>query len=152
MFSEEEIREFKEDGLTDEQIEMFDQVMAWKETVDLLPDDIASFIRKYEQRIPEDAIEGMRETFALAQRDPEFFKQIIALDLVMAGEIEEEPVKKAEKTIITNLPKEEYQTVSKNFFKILANLSDTDRKEFLKLIANLTEEQKEDMVSRLNKE
>ena len=70
----------------------------------------------------------------------------------MAGEVEDEPVKPAEKTIITNLPKEEYETVSKNFFKILANLSDTDRKEFLKLIANLTEEQKEDMVSRLNKE
>ncbi|MBR3885067.1 MAG: hypothetical protein IKJ33_01180 [Clostridia bacterium] len=152
MFSEEEIREFKEDGLTDEQIEMLDQAMAWKETVDLLPDDIESFIRKYEQKIPEDAIEGMRETFALAQSEPEFFKQIVALDLVMAGEVEDEPVKPAEKTIITNLPKEEYETVSKNFFKILANLSDTDRKEFLKLIANLTEEQKEDMVSRLNKE
>ena len=110
MFSEEEIREFKEDGLTDEQIEMLDQAMAWKETVDLLPDDIESFIRKYEQKIPEDAIEGMRETFALAQSEPEFFKQIVALDLVMAGEVEDEPVKPAEKTIITNLPKEEYES------------------------------------------
>jgi len=31
-------------------------------------------------------------------------------------------------------------------------LSDSVRKEFLKLIVNLTEEQKEDMVSRLNRE
>ena len=149
MFSKEELIA---DGLTEEEVELFLTTDALADTVEMLPDDIESFIRAYEQRIPEDAIEGMRETFALAQKDPEFFKRIVALDLVMAHGIEEQPSKPAEKTIITELPKNEYERVSKNFFKILANLSDSDRKEFLKLITNLTEEQKEDMVARLNRD
>ena len=149
MFSKEELIA---DGLTEEEVELFLTTDALADTVEMLPDDIESFIRAYEQRIPEDAIEGMRETFALAQKDPEFFKRIVALDLVMAHGIEEQPSKPAEKTIITELPKNEYERVSKNFFKILANLSDSDRKEFLKLITNLTEEQREDMVARLNRE
>ena len=149
MFSKEELIA---DGLTEEEVELFLTTDALADTVEMLPDDIESFIRAYEQRIPEDAIEGVRETFALAQKDPEFFKRIVALDLVMAHGIEEQPSKPAEKTIITELPKNEYERVSKNFFKILANLSDSDRKEFLKLITNLTEEQKEDMVARLNRE
>ena len=149
MFSREELIA---DGLTEEQADLFLSTDALADTVEMLPDDIESFIKAYEQRIPDDAIEGMRETFALAQKDPEFFKRIVALDIVMAHGVEEQQTKPEEKTIITNLPKNEYETVSKNFFKILANLSDSDRKEFLKLIVNLTDEQKEDMVSRLNRE
>ena len=149
MFSKEELIA---DGLTEEEAELFLTTDALADTVEMLPDDIESFIRAYEQRIPADTVEGMRETFALAQKDPEFFKRIVALDIAMAHGIEEQPSKPTEKTIITNLPKGEYETVSKNFFKILANLSESDRKEFLKLIVNLTEEQKEDMVSRLNRE
>ena len=149
MFSREELIA---DGLTEEQADLFLSTDALADTVEMLPDDIESFIKAYEQRIPDDAIEGMRETCALAQKDPEFFKRIVALDIVMAHGVEEQPTKPEEKTIITNLPKNEYETVSKNFFKILANLSDSDRKEFLKLIVNLTDEQKEDMVSRLTRE
>lgn len=149
MFSKEELIA---DGLTEEEVEMFLTTDALADTVEMLPDDIESFIKAYEQKIPADAVEGMRETFALAQSDPDFLRKIVALDLAMAHGIEEQPPKPAEKTIITELPKNEYERVSKNFFKILANLSDSDRKEFLKLITNLTAEQKEDMVARLNRE
>ena len=115
MFSKEELIA---DGLTEEEVELFLTTDALADTVEMLPDDIESFIRAYEQRIPEDAIEGMRETFALAQKDPEFFKRIVALDLVMAHGIEEQPSKPAEKTIITELPKNEYERVSKFIKKL----------------------------------
>lgn len=149
MFNEEQIRELKEDGLTDEQIEMFADALALKDTINMLPDNIEPMIRAYEQRVPEDAIQGLRATCELAQREPEFFRQLIALDIALASQAEIPAAAPAEKTIITNLSDKEYETASKNFFGTLASLSETDRKEFLKLIANITSEQKEDMVSRL---
>ena len=152
MFSEEEIKEFKEDGLTDDQIAILQDAMALKDTIDLLPDDIESFIKEYESKIPKDAIEGMRATFELAQKDPAFFRKIVALDMVLATGVEEAPKIEQNETIVTKLSPDEYKKASKNFFKTIASLSDNERKQFLKLIAGLTEEQKEDMVSRLVKE
>ena len=51
MFSEEQIREFKEDGLTDDEIEVLGNALALTATVNMLPDDIESFIREYEQKL-----------------------------------------------------------------------------------------------------
>lgn len=151
MFSEEEIKELKKDGLTDEEIEVLSDAFALKETVDLLPDNIEEFIQEYESKIPDDAVQGMRATFELAQTNPKLFQQIMALDIVLSSELEEESVQAVEKTFVTELPQEEYETASKNFFNTLVNLSEEDRKEFLKLIAEITPEQKRDMVSRLIK-
>lgn len=151
MFSEEQIKELKNDGLTDEEIEAFEDAFALKETVDMLPENIEEFIKEYESKIPDDAVQGMKATFELAQKDPEFFNQMMALNIVMASEMEETPIRPAEKTFVTELPQKEYETASKNFFNTLVNLSEEDRKEFLKLIAEITPEQKKDMVSRLIK-
>ena len=150
MFNDEQIKELKEDGLTDEQIEILGDAFALKETVDMLPDDIEAFVRKYESRVPGDAANGMRATFELAQTDPEFFQQIVALNVALADDSEEEL--DAEKTFVTELPEKEYQTASKNFFNTLVNLSKEDRVEFLRLLANITPEQKKDMISRLIKD
>ncbi len=149
MFSEEEIREFKEDGLTDDEIEVLENGLALAETVYMLPDDIESFIREYEQKVPSGKDGGMRAVFETAQKDPEFFQKLIALDVVLAEEIEKEPIPPEKKTIITELSDEDYKKARDNYFEILANLSESDRKEFLRLISEITPEQKHDMVSRL---
>ena len=151
MFSEEEIREFKEDGLTDEEIEVLENALALTATVDMLPDDIESFIREYEKKLSTGENSGIRRVFELAQKDPEFFKKMIALDIVFAEEVENAPMLKPQKTIITELSDEDYKKVSDNYFKILASLSESERKEFLNLISNIDAEQKKDMVSRLLK-
>ncbi len=149
MFSEDIINEFKEDGLTDEEIELLEDTFALSQTVDLLPDNIESFIREYEQKVPSGKNHGVREVFELAHKDPEFFKKMIALDIALAEEVEDEPIAPQKKTIITELSDEDYKKASDNYFKILASLSDSDREEFLKLISQITPEQKQDMVSRL---
>ena len=149
MFSEEIIKEFKEDGLTDEEIELLEDTFALSQTVEMLPDNIESFIREYEQKVPSGKNHGVREFFELAYKDPEFFKKMIAMDIAFAEEVENEPVDPVKKTMITELSDEEYKKASDNYFKILASLSESDREEFLKLISEITPEQKQDMVSRL---
>ena len=149
MFSEEEIREFKEDGLTDEEIELLEDSLALSQTIDMLPDNIESFVREYEQKVPSGKNQGIREFFELAIKDPEFFNKMIALEIAFSEEVENAPMKQPEKTFITELPDEAYKKASENYFKILANLSDSDREEFLRLVSEITPEQKKDMVSRL---
>ena len=152
MFSEEELKELKEDGLTDEELEILENAWALKETIDMIPDDVEKFIREYEQKSPLGKNSGIRGLFELAQKDPEFFQKMIAFDIVMAEEVEKAPMLKQPKTIITELSDEDYKKASDNYFKILASLSETERKEFMNLISNINPEQKKDMVSRLLKQ
>ena len=152
MFSEEELKELKEEGLTDEELEILENAWALKETIDMIPDDVEKFIREYEQKSPLGKNSGIRGLFELAQKDPEFFQKMIAFDIVMAEEVEKAPMLKQPKTIITELSDEDYKKASDNYFKILASLSETERKEFMNLISNINPEQKKDMVSRLLKQ
>lgn len=149
MFSEEQIKEFKEDGLTDDEIEVLENALALTATVNMLPDDIETFIKEYEEKIPSGKNYGARAVFEVAQKDPEFFQKLIALDVVLAEEIEKEPLPPRPKTFVTELSDDDYKKARDNYFKILASLPESDRKEFLRLIAEITPEQKQDMVSRL---
>lgn len=151
MFSEDQIQDFKANGMTDDEIEILQNAMALKDTVDMLPDDIEGFIREYEQRISVDSVSGVKELFELAQKNPDTFQKLVALDIIMAVASQSEPKTSENEKIETGLTDEEYKTASKNFFSTLASLSDEDRKEFMKLIANITPEQKADMIDRLKK-
>lgn len=151
MLSEKEIKEFKEDGFTDEEIEMISDAFALKQTIDMIPEDIESFAKEYEQKVTASENQGMAGFFELAKKDPEFFQKMIALDIALAEETEKQELKPEEETIVTELSGEDYKTANSNFAETILSLSDSDRKEFLKLIANITPEQKADIVSRLIK-
>ena len=151
MFSEEEIREFREDGLTDEQIELLSGVMDIADTVEMLPNDIEGLVREYESRVPADTIEGMKAICEMIQKDPEMFQQIVALDLVLSNSVNLQSKNEQQKTFVTELSDEEYKIAHENFFKTISELSEEDKISFLKLLENITEEQKKDMVSRLTR-
>ena len=150
MFNEEELRE---DGLSEEEIEILSDAFAFKETVDMLPDDIEAFIRECDKRIPENTADGMAYIFDMAEKDPEFFKKLMALDIVMSSSIDEIPENNSdsETSELLKLPPEQRKTVESNFFKTMANISGSEKKEFMKLMANLTPEQKSDLITRLSK-
>lgn len=150
MFREEERKEFVEDGLTDEEIDMLESTLALCETVELIPDDIESFLKEYEKKVPADTLGGMKAIVESAEKDPEFFKKLIALDLAIDYDINQrkEDVKKPS-DILDGLTDEEYKKASENYFNTISKLTDEDRMEFLKLITNLTQEQKTDMIERL---
>ena len=90
MLSEKEIKEFKEDGFTDEEIEMISDAFALKQTIDMIPEDIESFAKEYEQKVTASENQGMAGFFELAKKDPEFFQKMIALDIALAEETEKQ--------------------------------------------------------------
>lgn len=152
MFTESQRKEFIEDGLSDEEIDTLENALAMSETIDLLPDDIEAFIKEYESKIPDDTMGGIKAILFAAEKDPKFFNQLMALNLALATEMNENvPTQKLEETIITKLPDNEYKKASENYFRILSSLSASDRDEFMKLVMNMNEEQKTDMVDRLTK-
>jgi hypothetical protein len=148
MFSDEQRKEFLEDGLTNEEIEVLESTLALTETIDMIPDDVEKFIKEYESKIPADTINGMKAIAYAAQNDPRFFSQLMALNMAMSYDDTQNQTHKQVK-VLDELSDEEYLRAKHNYFKTLASLSDRDRKEFLSLIMNITPDQKADMIERL---
>lgn len=148
MFTESERKEFLEDGLTEEEIDVLENTMALTETVEMLPKDIESFIEEYRTKIPDDTVNSMKAMAYAAEHDPKFFNELMALNFVMAYEDSQNPTPKQVKTL-DGLTDDEYARVKHNFFHTLAGLSESEQKEFLNLIVNITPEQKQDMINRL---
>lgn len=145
MFSEEELIN---DGLTPEEAEKFMDVLATAETINMIPDDIDGFLKKCDEKIPAGTADGMKAIFEYAEKDPEFFKQLVALNIALGTELNNEEVKVNIPTL-DGLSNEEYKAAKANYLKTLTKLTDEDRTEFLKLVTNLTPEQKTDMIERL---
>lgn len=145
MFSEEELIN---DGLTPEEAEMFMDTLAMSETINIIPDDVDGFLKKCDEKIPAGTAEGMKAIFEYAEKDPEFFKQLVALNIALGTELNNKEVKVNIPTL-DGLSDEEYRTAKANYFSTLSKLTNEDRTEFLKLITNLTPEQKSDMIERL---
>ena len=152
MFSEQELKILKEDEFTDEQIEQLSDMMDFADTIDAIPDDVEKLVKEYENRVPEDTIEGMKAICEMIQKDPKTFQQIVALDLVLSKVVDIKSDKNAEKTIVTELSDEDYKKAHDKFFSTLSSLSVEDRKSFLRLLETINEEQKKDLVSRLIKD
>jgi hypothetical protein len=148
MFTEEQIKELVDDGLSEEEIALLENSMALSETIAQIPENVAEFIEEYKTKVPDDTIKGMEAIAFAAQNDPEFFTKLMSLNIAMAYENDQNP-SAAHPKAIEGLSAEEYQTASHNYFETLARLSESDRKEFLNLIANITPEQKQDMIARL---
>lgn len=154
IFTDAQRKEFLDDGLSEEEIDMLEGALSMSETSKLLPEDVEKFIgEEYMKKVPMDNAKGFEAICASAEKDPEFFKKLMALDLAMGMAMNEETSEMPqEKTIITELPTEEYEKARKNFSKVVLGLNDSNKKEFGNLMINLTEEQKADMVQRLTRE
>ena len=150
-FSEQEINEFKEDGLTPEEIEILDNAMASVATVAESPEvsELSDFVKKYDEKIPDDLRKAYVEILDSAKTDPEFFKKLMALEMVMSYEAGGKKPAAAPKTIITELSDSDYQKASEAYFGTLAKLNDKQRAEFLETIVNMDETQKKELVDRL---
>ena len=148
MFTDAERREFVEDGLTEDEIDLLENTMALSETIAMIPDDVAAFIEEYKTKIPDETINGMKAIAFAAQNDPKFYTKLMALNTAMSYADDQNPNETPAK-VLEGLTDEEYKKASHNYFQTLASLSESDRKEFLTLIANITPEQKADMIERL---
>lgn len=150
MFSEEERKEYIEDGLTDDEIDLLESSLAMSETVKMIPDDIEAFLEEYKAKIPADTLNGMKALAYAVEKEPEFFKKLMALDIALDYDISKNQGNEQKQfPVLEGLTDEEYETAKKNYKNTLSKLTESDRNEFLKLMVNLTSEQKTDMIERL---
>ena len=150
MFTDEQRKEFLDDGLTEEQVDLLENTMAFSDTVDMVPKDLDAFFAEYKSKIPEDTANGMKAIAYAAEHDPKFFKELIAMGFVM-NFAEDQTQKVREVKTLDALTDEEYNKAKDRFFTTFEGLSDKDKLEFVNMIVNITPEQKADMLERLKK-
>ena len=148
MFTDEQRNEFRNDGLTEEEIDLLENTMALADTIEMLPKDKDAFLAEYKAKIPEDTINGVKAIAYASEHDQKFFKELMALGFVMNFADDSTPNKREEKTL-DNLTNEEYNRAKDRFFSTFEGLSDKDKMEFVNMIVNITPEQKADMLDRL---
>lgn len=147
MFSELERKEMINDGFTEEEIDTLERGMDICQTLDLIPNDIENFVQEYKARIPGDTVNGMKAIAFAAEKNPEFYKQLVALNILIMNDAGEAKI--PEVKTLESLSDKEYASLNENFYNTLFELSDSDRKEFIKLISNITKDQEEDIINRL---
>lgn len=147
MFSELERKEMISDGFTEEEIDTLERGADICQTLDMIPDDVEGFIKEYKSKIPEDTTNGLKALAFAAENDSEFFKKLMALNIVIMNDAGEAKI--PEVKTLDGLSDKEFANLNRNFYKTLSELSTSDRKEFIKLISNITKDQEEDVINRL---
>lgn len=150
MFTDEQRKEFRDDGLTEDEINLLENSLALADTIEMLPKDMDAFLAEYKSKIPEDTINGMKAIAYAAEHDQKFFKELMALGFVL-NFAEGSTSKPREVKTLDNLSDEEYNRAKERFFSTFEGLSDKEKLEFINMIVNITPEQKEDMLDRLKR-
>ncbi len=93
LFTKEEIEKY---GITPEDLELFNDAEALSATVEMLPEDADKILERLDKEIPDDYEQGFKKLAEIAEKDPKFFQQILALYEV-TNSVREVPPAKTEK-------------------------------------------------------
>lgn len=94
LYSEEDVRKkYEAMGFTGDELELMVSTDATCATVEMIPDDAKAFVDKIDKALPADEIEGVRAIAEIAEKDPEFAKQMFAFASLL--DTAEEPEEKA---------------------------------------------------------
>ena len=144
------INEYRQSGWSEEDIDLLRGIDSMADTINMIPDDMDEFAKEYSKKVSNGTKEGFEAILRSAEDDPEFFKQLMAINIAMTLDYDDSPETiEAEEKVIENMSKEDYEKAKTNFFSTMLNLPESDKEQFIKMVANLTPEQKEDMIERL---
>ena len=94
VYSEEDVRKkYEAMGFTGDELELMVSTDATCATIEMIPDDAKAFVDKIDKALPADEIEGVRAIAEIAEKDPEFAKQMFAFAALL--DTAEEPEEKA---------------------------------------------------------
>lgn len=96
LFTEEELKKL---NLTPEELANLEAADAFCDTAELLPDDekgMDAFFDKIEKTFPNDFQGAFEKLGEVAQKDPAFFRQLLALNSIL-NDVEEVPPARVEK-------------------------------------------------------
>ncbi len=142
LFNEKELNKL---GFSEEEIEILGDAEAYVDTIDLIPDDIDKFMDKLEKTFPNDyknADATIEKMDKVAQKDPEFMKQLIAL-VFAYNDVKEEQAPAVEKVSLTEINKVNDEVKNEELDSMIT--------DFIRDFKKLTPAEKADLMNRLKK-
>ena len=154
LLNEEDFEKLKQRGMSAEDIENLKTSLSLVELSNTIPDDITELLEKIENYFPKDDVARTVEMFfELAETDPDFFNQIVALQTligVVDSPIAETHVGDALRQIREADSEEEKTTLTNELLARIKGLNATSKAEFLKEMQSLNTTDKKELLDILN--
>ena len=155
ILTEETFEKLKQRGLSEEEISNLKVSMNLVEAGNAVPEDVEAFIEKVENYFPKDDVAKTIEMFfELAEKDPEFFTEIIAMQTLLGitdSPIAETHAGDALRQIRSADSEEEKQQLTNELLVRIKNLNPESKAVFLNEMQSLSTEDKKQLLSILNK-
>ena len=155
LLNEEDFEKLKQRGMSAEDIENLKNSLTLVEASNKIPDDVTELLERIENYFPKDDIGKTIEMFfELADKDPDFFMQIIALQTLIGvadTPIAETHVGDALRQIRDADSEEEKTTLTNELLARIKGLNAASKAEFLKEMQSLNTTDKKQLLEILNK-
>ena len=154
LLNEEDFEKLKQRGMSAEEIENLKTSLSLVEAAETVPDDVTALLERIENYFPKDDVAKTIEMFfELAEKDPDFFMQIVALQAligVVDSPIAETHVGDALRQIKEAENEEERTTLINELLTRIKGLNAASKAEFLKEMHSLNTEDKKELLEILN--
>ena len=94
-------------GFTGEDLELMVRTSSTCETLDMIPDDIDGFIKKLDSELPDDVLGSAKYVLEMAEKDPEYAKQILAFSSLIDNNMNKMPPSGVGKVSLDDIKKEQ---------------------------------------------
>jgi hypothetical protein len=155
LLNEEDFEKLRQRGISEAEIETLKESLGLVEAANVVPDDATALLERIENYFPkDDAVKTAEMFFELAEKDPEFFMQIIAMQTligVVDTPIAETHVGDALRQIREASNDEEREQLTNELFGRIKSLNAESKPVFLSEMQSLTTDDKKQLLSILNK-
>lgn len=155
LLNEEDFEKLKQRGLSEEELENLRYSLDLVESANVVPDDVDGLLERIENYFPKDDPTKTAEMFfELAEKDPDFFMQIVAMQAligVVDTPITDTHVGDALRQINEAETAEEKEQLTSELFVRIKSLNAESKPVFLSEMQSLSTEEKKQLLEILNK-
>ena len=155
ILSDEDFEKLKQRGVSDEEIRNLKVSLNLVNAANTIPEDINAFLEKIENYFPKDDVQKtIAMFFELAEKDPEFFTQIVAMQALLGVEdspIEDTHIGDALRQIRAAETDEQEEELTNELVARIKKLTPATKAAFLAEMQSLKVEDKKMLLDILNK-
>ena len=155
LLNEEDFEKLRQRGLSEAEIENLRESLDLVESAKVVPDDVDALLERIENYFPkDDASKTAQMFFELADKDPDFFMQIVAMQALLGvvdSPVAETHVGDALRQINEAETAEEKEQLTNELFVRIKGLNAESKPIFLSEMQSLSTEEKKQLLSILNK-
>ena len=155
LLNEEDFEKLRQRGITEAEIENLKASLELVESANVVPDDVDALIERIDNYFPkDDATKTAQMFFELAEKDPDFFMQIVAMQAligVVDSPIADTHVGDALRQIRDAENAEEKEQLTNELFGRIKSLNSESKPVFLSEMQSLSTDEKKQLLEILNK-